>query len=59
MKRAFGNRYSGIDTLNPKLSPMLRKKSGDSQFWSGLMSVKQEFLKWMTFKVQNGKQTRF
>ena len=55
---AFGSRYSGINTLNPKPSPIL-KKSGDSLFWSGLMLVKKEFLKWMTFKVQNGKQTRF
>ena len=59
MKMAFGNRYSGINTLNPKPLLRLRKKPGDSQFWSGLMSVKQEFLKWMTFKVQNEKQTRF
>ena len=56
---AFGNRYSGINTLNPKPLLRLRKKPGDSQFWSGLMSVKQEFFNWMMFKVQNGKQTRF
>ena len=55
----FGNRYSGINILDPKPSLRLRKKSGDSQFWSGLMSVKQYFLKSMMFKVQNEKQTRF
>ena len=48
------NKYLKSNTLT-----QVEKKSGDSQFWSGLMSVKQEFLKWMTFKVQNGKQTRF
>ena len=45
--------------LKSKTLTQVEKKPGDSQFWSGLMSVKQEFLKWMTFKVQNGKQTRF
>ena len=45
--------------LKSKTVTKVEKKSGDSQFWLGLMSVKQYFLKWMTFKVQNGKQTRF
>ena len=45
--------------LKSKTLTQVEKKPGDSQFWSGLMSVKQEFLNWMTFKVQNGKQTRF
>ena len=45
--------------LKSKTLTQVEKKPGDSQFWSGLMSVKQEFLNWMMFKVQNGKQTRF
>ena len=48
------NKYLGSKTLT-----QVEKKSGDSQFWLGLMSVKQYFLKSMMFKVQNGKQTRF
>ena len=48
------NKYLKSNTLT-----QVEKKSGDSQFWSGIMSVKLDFLKWMTFKVQNGKQTRF
>ena len=48
------NKYLGSKTLT-----QVEKKSGESQFWSGLMSVKQYFLKSMMFKVQNEKQTRF
>ena len=48
------NKYVKSKTLT-----QVEKKSGDSLFWSGLMLVKKEFLKWMTFKVQNGKQIRF
>jgi len=40
------NKYFGSKTLT-----QVEEKSGDSQFWSGLMSVKQDFLKWMSFKV--------
>ena len=40
--------------LKSKILTQVEKKPGDSQFWSGLMSVKQDFLKWMTFKVHNG-----
>ena len=45
--------------LKSKTLTQVEKKPCDSQFWSGLMSVKQEFLNWMMFKVQKGKQTRF
>ena len=31
--------------LKSKTLTQVEKKPGDSQFWSGLMSVKQEFLK--------------
>jgi hypothetical protein len=35
------------------------KKSGDSQFWSGLMNVKEEFLNIGNFNIQDDKQIRF
>jgi len=35
------------------------KKSGDSQFWSGLMKVKDKFLRFGSFKVNTGLNTRF
>ena len=53
-QQILSNKY-----LKSKTLTQVEKKSGDSQFWSELMSVKQDFLKWMTFKVQNGNQTRF
>ena len=31
---------------------------GDSHFWSGLMRVKPEFLRWGTFKLGNGSLIR-
>src|SRR6266540_6268437 len=34
-------------------------KSGDSHFWSSLMKVKQDFLRFGTFKVNNGSHLRF
>jgi hypothetical protein len=36
-----------------------RKEKGDSQFWSGLMEVKNMFLEGGRFVVQDGTQTRF
>ena len=33
--------------------------SGDSHFWSGLMRVKPEFLRWGKFKLGNGSLIRF
>lgn len=35
------------------------KKSGDSQFWSGLMKVKDNLMKFGTFHVNNGLSARF
>jgi len=35
------------------------KKPGDSQFWSGLMAVKDIFLSYGSFKIQNSKTVRF
>jgi hypothetical protein len=37
----------------------VEKKKGDSQFWSGLMEVKNMFLERGTLVVQDGTQTRF
>ncbi|WVZ75254.1 hypothetical protein U9M48_023328 [Paspalum notatum var. saurae] len=34
-------------------------KTGDSRFWSSLMKVKQNFLRFGTFKIKNGSQVRF
>ncbi len=34
-------------------------KPGDSHFWSSLMKVKQDFLRFGTFKINNGSQVRF
>ena len=56
MKMAFGNRYSGINTLSKTLT-QVEKKSGDSQFWSRLMSVKQNFLKRVTFRYRMGNKS--
>jgi hypothetical protein len=35
------------------------KKPGDSQFWIGLMNVKNQFLTFGNFRLQNGTQIRF
>ena len=37
----------------------IEKKPGDSQFWSGLMKVKDQFLGLGTFQLNNGKKIRF
>jgi hypothetical protein len=34
-------------------------KPGDSHFWSGLMKVKQDFLRFGIFEIRNGSQVRF
>jgi hypothetical protein len=36
-----------------------RKKAGDSQFWAGLMNVKNQFLTLGNFRLQSGTQIRF
>jgi hypothetical protein len=35
------------------------KKTGDSQFWTGLMNVKNQFLSLGNFRLQSGTQIRF
>jgi hypothetical protein len=37
----------------------VKRKPGDSQFWSGLMKVKHKFLDFIRFRVNNGTNTRF
>ena len=34
-------------------------KTGDFHFWSSLMKVKQDFLRFGTFKIKNGSHVRF
>jgi hypothetical protein len=34
------------------------RKPGDSHFWSGLMKVKEIFLRFASFKLNNGEQIR-
>jgi hypothetical protein len=34
-------------------------KSGASNFWSSLMKVKQDFLRFGTFNIQSGSEVRF
>ena len=45
--------------LKNKTLSQVTKQPGDSQFWSGLMEVKDQFLEHGKFKVNNGNQTRF
>jgi len=48
------NKYLANKTIT-----QVEKKPGDSQFWSGLMKVKNVFLRWVSFKVHNGEQVSF
>jgi hypothetical protein len=48
------NKYLGNKTLT-----QVRKKPGDSQFWSGLMEIKEQFISMGNFKVQDDRQIRF
>jgi hypothetical protein len=45
--------------LREKSITQVHKKSGDSQFWTGLMSTKDQFLRLGNFRLQSGNQTRF
>lgn len=42
-----------------KSLPQVSKKPGDSQFWAGLMEIKDLFLSKGIFKIQSGNQVRF
>jgi hypothetical protein len=37
----------------------VKKKSGDSQFWTGLMNAKPDFLRYGSFQIKNGRQIHF
>jgi hypothetical protein len=37
----------------------VNRKLGDSQFWIGLINIKDKFLSMGNFKLQDGKQIRF
>jgi len=45
--------------LQNKTLTQVEKKKGDSHFWSGLMEVKDLFLRMGRFKIRDGTQTRF
>jgi len=53
-QRLLHNKYLGSKSLT-----QVTRKPGDSQFWAGLMRVKDDFMQWMSFKIQNGEQARF
>jgi hypothetical protein len=48
------NKYLGTKTIT-----QVTRNLGDSQFWSGLMSVKDDFLNMGRFYLQDGKKIRF
>jgi hypothetical protein len=48
------NKYLGTKALT-----MVSRRPGDSQFWSGLMNVKYDFLCWGQFRIVDGQSTRF
>jgi hypothetical protein len=45
--------------LRSKTITQVTRKPGDSQFWRGLMNVKEDFFNMGTFNVYDGRQTRF
>ena len=45
--------------LQNKTLTQVEKKKGHSHFWSGLMEVKDLFLRMGRFKIRDGTQTRF
>jgi hypothetical protein len=48
------NKYLGFKTIT-----QVTRNPGDSQFWSGLMNVKNNFLSMGSFIVQDGKEISF
>jgi hypothetical protein len=44
---------------NQTIGNVDKKKPGDSHFWSGLMKVKNNFLRFGSFQFNNGSQIRF
>jgi hypothetical protein len=45
--------------LNNKSITQVSKRLGNSQFWSGLINVKDQFLSFGNFRLQSGNQIRF
>jgi len=45
--------------LKRKTITQVVRRPGDSQFWIGLMRIKENFFQLGKFKIQNGTQTRF
>jgi hypothetical protein len=52
-------RYTKNKYMNDKAIGQVQRKPGDSQFWAGLMNVKECFLGFGTFRVNNGRNIRF
>ena len=50
----FRNKYLKNQTI-----VQVQKKAGDSHFWAGLMKVKDTFMNFGTFQLNDGKQIRF
>jgi hypothetical protein len=48
------NKYLGDKSLT-----QISRRSGDSHFWSGLMNIKDQFIKWGHFQVGDGQNTKF
>ena len=48
------NKYLGHKSLT-----QISRRPDDSHFWSGLMNIKDQFLRWGHFQVRNGHATRF
>jgi hypothetical protein len=48
------NKYLGDKSLT-----QISRRSGDSHFWSGLMNIKDQFLRLGDFQVGDGQNTRF
>jgi hypothetical protein len=47
------------NNLGNKTLTQVNRKPRDSQFWIGLMNIKDQFLSMGNFKLQDGKQIRF
>jgi hypothetical protein len=45
--------------LGSKIITQVARSPGDSQFWSGLMNIKDEFLRMGSFHLQDDKEIRF
>ena len=58
MRRAYGKTYSGRNTYRTRLC-RVKKKRGDSQFWTGLMEVKDQFFARGRFLIHSGHQASF